>query len=115
MIASFLEHLSSKTCVSRVACHLQVDGCWVTSPARGAPKGIVHFLGGAFAGASPELVYPLLLQIVSEAGYTVVSTPYPVTFKHVECAAAVHQVGLRPLLTTTLRGTAQDQIGDLSV
>jgi hypothetical protein len=70
----------------------QVDGCWVTSPAQGSPKGIVHFLGGAFAGASPELVYPLLLQMVGDAGYTVISTPYPVTFKHVECADMVHKV-----------------------
>lgn len=83
-----------------------MDGCWVTSPAKGAPKGIVHFLGGAFAGASPELVYPLLLQIVGEAGYTIVSTPYPVTFKHVQCAAAVHQVcALAPCLAAdTLSG-----------
>ena len=52
----------------------------------------MHFLGGAFAGASPQLIYPLLLQMLAQAGYTVVSTPYAVTFKHLECAGLVHQV-----------------------
>ena len=52
----------------------------------------MHFLGGAFAGASPQLIYPLLLQLLARAGYTVISTPYAVTFKHVVCAGAVHKV-----------------------
>ena len=52
----------------------------------------MHFLGGAFAGASPQLIYPLLLQLLARAGYTVISTPYAVTFKHLVCAGAVHKV-----------------------
>ena len=62
------------------------------APPQGRPKGTVHFLGGAFAGASPQLIYPLLLQLLARAGYTVISTPYAVTFKHVVCAGAVHKV-----------------------
>ena len=69
----------------------QVGGVWVTGPASGRHKATVHFLGGAFAGASPQLIYPLLLQTLAQAGYTVVSTPYAVTFKHLDCARAVHQ------------------------
>ena len=63
----------------------------MTGPASGRNKATLHFLGGAFAGASPQLIYPLLLQMLAQAGYTVVSTPYAVTFKHLDCARAVHQ------------------------
>ena len=63
----------------------------MTGPASGRPKATVHFLGGAFAGASPQLTYPLLIQMLAQAGYTVVSTPYAVTFKHLECASAVQR------------------------
>lgn len=52
----------------------------------------MHFLGGAFAGASPQLIYPLLMQLLARAGYTVISTPYAVTFKHLAAASSVHQV-----------------------
>ena len=70
----------------------QVHGSWVIALPRGRPKGTVHFLGGAFAGASPQLIYPLLLQLLARAGYTVISTPYAVTFKHLAAASSVHQV-----------------------
>ena len=70
----------------------QVNGSWVIAPPQGRPKGTVHFLGGAFAGASPQLIYPLLLQLLARAGYTVISTPYAVTFKHLVCAGAVQKV-----------------------
>lgn len=37
----------------------QLNGCFV-SGARGRPQGVVHFCGGAFAGATPQLtVLPL--------------------------------------------------------
>lgn len=65
------------------------------APPQGRPKGTVHFLGGAFAGASPQLIYPLLLQLLACAGYTVISTPYAVTFKHLVCAGAVNKVCTR--------------------
>ena len=71
---------------------LQVNGSWVIAPPQGRPKATVHFLGGAFAGASPQLIYPLLLQLLARAGYTVISTPYAVTFKHLAAASSVHQV-----------------------
>lgn len=31
--------------------------------------------------------------MMADAGYTVISTPFAVTFKHTDCAAAVHEVG----------------------
>lgn len=54
------------------------------------PRGIVHFLGGAFAGAAPALAYSLLIDRIVLSGYTVVATPYAVTFDHGTCARRVH-------------------------
>ncbi|KAK9843219.1 hypothetical protein WJX74_008833 [Apatococcus lobatus] len=55
------------------------------------PRGIVHFLGGAFAGATPQLLYPGLIRQLSKAGYAVISTPYAVTFRHLDCAQRVQE------------------------
>lgn len=76
------------------ACSLQVAGNYVTAPVLRQPRGVVHFLGGAFAGAAPQLAYQALINWVAEAGYTVVATPYAVTFRHLDCATRVHQVKL---------------------
>ena len=38
-----------------------------------------------------QVVYSLLLDTVARAGYTVVATPYAVTFRHDACARAVRQ------------------------
>jgi len=70
----------------------QVAGNFVTAPVLQQPRGVVHFLGGAFAGAAPQLAYQFLINWVADAGYTVVATPYAVTFRHLDCAARVHQV-----------------------
>ena len=72
--------------------YIQVAGNFVTAPISQRPKGVVHFLGGAFAGAAPQLAYQFLINWVANAGYTVVATPYAVTFRHLDCAARVHQV-----------------------
>ncbi|GFR42362.1 hypothetical protein Agub_g3058, partial [Astrephomene gubernaculifera] len=65
-------------------------GAWVVAPPY-RPKGVVHFLGGAFAGAAPQLAYHLLLDSLAAAGYTVIATPYALTFRHDQCAQAVRQ------------------------
>jgi len=49
----------------------------------------VHFLGGAFAGAAPQLLYNSFVELLADAGYTVVATPYKVTFQHDVCARQV--------------------------
>eukprot|EP00955_Chlamydomonas_euryale_P090691 364562-Chlamydomonas_euryale.AAC.14 len=38
---------------------MQASGAWVVSPppGYGPARGVVHFLGGAFAGAAPQLLY----------------------------------------------------------
>ena len=59
-------------------------------PPRSRPsKGVVHFVGGAFAGASPALGYGLLLSLLADGGYTVIATPFAVSFRHAEAAAKV--------------------------
>jgi len=65
------------------------QGSWVVAPSTGSVKGVVHFLGGAFAGAAPQLLYSLLLDMLASSGYTVIATPYAVTFRHQDCAAGV--------------------------
>ncbi len=38
-----------------------------------------------------QIAYSLLLDTVARAGYTIVATPYAVTFRHDNCARAVRQ------------------------
>ncbi|KAI8463608.1 MAG: hypothetical protein J3K34DRAFT_388971 [Monoraphidium minutum] len=66
---------------------LEQTGAWVvhTRAAR-RPRAVVHFLGGAFAGAAPQVAYHLLLELLAEAGFTCIATPYLLTFKHLDCA-----------------------------
>lgn len=46
-------------------------------PKRGGPPiGVIHFVGGAFVGAAPHLVYNSFLEMLSEQGYYIVATPY---------------------------------------
>lgn len=50
---------------------------------------MVHFLGGAFAGAAPQLFYNSFIELLADSGYTVIATPYRVTFQHDVCARKV--------------------------
>lgn len=49
-------------------------------------KGVVHFLGGAFAGAAPSTLYGRCIKAFTEAGFVVITNAYAVTFRHDECA-----------------------------
>lgn len=46
------------------------------------PKGVVHFIGGALVGATPQATYSYLTERIARGGYTVVQTAYPFTFAH---------------------------------
>jgi hypothetical protein len=63
--------------------------CIVPIDNKRTPKGVVHFLGGAFAGAAPTRVYGKLVENFVKQNYIVVSTAYQVTFKHDECAKSI--------------------------
>lgn len=67
-------------------------GNWMARPAGRPPKAICHFLGGAFAGAAPQVFYSLLASLLAEEGYLTITTPYQVTFRHIDCARQVSQL-----------------------
>ncbi len=58
----------------------EIAGNWVVVPSR--PRAVVHFLGGAFVAAAPQLTYRSLLEFLAEEGYAVVATPFVNTFDH---------------------------------
>lgn len=58
----------------------EVSGNWFLVPER--PKGIIHFLGGAFVAAAPHLTYRWLLEALYTEGYAVIATPFVNTFDH---------------------------------
>lgn len=68
---------------------LEVEQNWVLTPPRA--RGVIHFLGGAFLGTSPHLVYQRLLEALAKAGFVVVATPFLNTFDHRQIALEVYQ------------------------
>ncbi|CAM6093459.1 unnamed protein product [Calypogeia fissa] len=55
------------------------------------PKAIIKFLGGAFIGASPDLVYSHFIELLAKEGFIIVATPYNVTFDHAVSAQRIHK------------------------
>jgi hypothetical protein len=53
---------------------------WICLPRH--PIGIIHFLGGAFVGAAPQLAYGKLLEALVDKGFAVIATPFINTFDH---------------------------------
>lgn len=58
----------------------EVSGSWVLIPKN--PKGIVHFLGGAFVATAPHVTYRWLLEQLGNQGYAVIATPFVNTLDH---------------------------------
>jgi hypothetical protein len=50
---------------------------------------VVHFLGGAFVGAAPQLSYSKLLEVLAAQGYVIVATPFINTLDHQAIATTV--------------------------
>lgn len=67
----------------------EISGNWVLIPRH--PIGIVHFLGGAFVAAAPQLTYRWLLEQLAEKNYAVVATPFVNTLDHAAIAQSVLQ------------------------
>jgi hypothetical protein len=64
---------------------LQVEQNWVLTPPK--PKGVIHFLGGAFFAAAPQIAYRRLLEKLASHGYVIVATPFANnTFDHGQIA-----------------------------
>nr|XP_043606115.1 uncharacterized protein LOC122578263 [Erigeron canadensis] len=60
----------------------EVEGAWVLRPRNLKPVAVVHFIGGIFVGAAPQLTYRLFLERLSEKGVLVIATPYASGFDH---------------------------------
>lgn len=58
----------------------EVTGNWFLLPSH--PRGLIHFLGGAFVAAAPHLTYRWLLESLYQEGYGVIATPFINTFDH---------------------------------
>lgn len=62
---------------------------WVLTPPQ--PKGVIHFLGGAFLAAAPQVSYSRLLESLARQGYVIVATPFLNTsFDHQQIASDVY-------------------------
>ncbi|MGA0201385.1 MAG: DUF1350 family protein, partial [Prochlorotrichaceae cyanobacterium] len=66
---------------------LEIAENWVLLPPRS--RGVIHFLGGAFIGATPHLTYRRLLESLAQQGFTIVATPFLNTFDHQEIAETI--------------------------
>lgn len=60
----------------------EVEGAWVLKPKSSKPWSVVHFIGGIFVGAAPQLTYRLFLERLSEKGIMVIATPYASGFDY---------------------------------
>lgn len=60
----------------------EVEGTWVLGPQNTKPRLIVHFIGGVFVGAAPQLTYRLFLERLVEKDILVIATPYASGFDH---------------------------------
>ncbi|MCO5556875.1 hypothetical protein L7F22_010429 [Adiantum nelumboides] len=70
----------------------RVADCLVFPPLPGRkPRALIHFIGGAFIGAVPEVTYSLLIELLRGQGFLIVATPYNVTFEHVLAAELVYR------------------------
>lgn len=65
----------------------QVEGAWVLKPRNSKPRSVVHFIGGIFVGAAPQLTYRMFLERLSEKGdILVIATPYASGFDYFNIA-----------------------------
>ncbi|MEB3230607.1 MAG: DUF1350 family protein [Leptolyngbyaceae bacterium] len=56
----------------------EIAGNWILIPRQ--PIAIVHFLGGAFVAAAPQLTYRWLLEQLAKQRYAIVATPFDSAF-----------------------------------
>uniref|UniRef100_A0A0G4HPX5 Uncharacterized protein n=1 Tax=Chromera velia CCMP2878 TaxID=1169474 RepID=A0A0G4HPX5_9ALVE len=66
------------------------NGNFLLRPPEGRrPKALLHFLGGAFVGASPHIGYRFLLERLAERGYLVLATPYKLNFDYLSMCDSI--------------------------
>uniref|UniRef100_A0ACD5UB39 Uncharacterized protein n=1 Tax=Avena sativa TaxID=4498 RepID=A0ACD5UB39_AVESA len=60
----------------------EIEGAWVLRPKSSEPSFVVHFIGGIFVGAAPQVTYRFFLERLAEKGALVIATPYASGFDH---------------------------------
>ncbi|XP_062225553.1 uncharacterized protein LOC133924153 isoform X2 [Phragmites australis] len=60
----------------------EIDGSWVLRPKSSEPSFVVHFVGGIFVGAAPQITYRFFLERLADRGALVIATPYASGFDH---------------------------------
>ncbi|XP_008799216.2 uncharacterized protein LOC103713938 [Phoenix dactylifera] len=60
----------------------EIEGCWILKPKNAKPTSVVHFVGGIFVGAAPQLTYRYFLERLSDKGALVVATPFASGFDY---------------------------------
>ncbi|KAM3324776.1 hypothetical protein P3S67_005928 [Capsicum chacoense] len=60
----------------------EIEGAWVLKPKTSKPKLVIHFVGGVFVGAAPQLSYRLFLERLRQKDVLVIATPYASGFDH---------------------------------
>lgn len=70
----------------------EVEGSWVLYPpaSAGAPRCLIHFTGGAFVAAAPQVAYAPLLQALAARGALIVATPFATGFDHLRTADEIY-------------------------
>lgn len=63
------------------------------------PKGVIHFLGGAFVATAPQVTYSWLLESLAQEGYAIIATPFLNDLNH----SAIAQRALNRFETTYQR------------
>lgn len=57
---------------------VEIAGNWILVPRQ--PVAIIHFLGGAFVSAAPQLTYRWLLEQLAKQRYAIIATPFDSAF-----------------------------------
>eukprot|EP00959_Pyramimonas_sp_CCMP1952_P241790 5053491-Pyramimonas_sp.AAC.1 len=68
---------------------VESEGAYILRPPSGRPKAVVHFIGGAFVGAAPQITYRAFLKELSRSGLLIIVTPYVSRFDHMRIADEV--------------------------
>jgi len=65
----------------------EIEGAYVLYPPNNRPpEAIVHFLGGAYVGAAPQIAYRLFLEALSNRNVLIIATPYGTSFDQLRIA-----------------------------
>lgn len=65
-------------------------GNFVLRPPSGfRPKAVLHFVGGAFVGASPHIAYSSLLSRLAKRGFIIVATPFELSLDYLQTTASI--------------------------